>query len=501
MLLVKDNICDQLESFITQQCGLYFKDYDLKNLRKAIGERLVVCGLDSEEEYYSYLTTSQYKEKEFRELLNLLTIQHTYFFRNQPHFKVLKEKILPEIIERKRKASTEKPSIRIWSAGCSTGQEPYSIAMVVSDIIENLQQWDIQILATDASSDALNFAKTGIYDQNSIKLVDEIYRKKYFKGISDAKTKSYQINDSIKDIVKFSYLNLITDDCPRDLDVIFCRNVMIYFGVDDIKKIIDRFESSLDDSGSLFIGCSESLKYITDNFKMAECEEAIFYRKNHKNTLSADRGATSCSFINTPDNKTGDDTTNLTGERKVVSGANEISDECTEAIVENINRAIQLKEYSKASFLVVQLQKLAPDTIEPYYFSAQIYTNRGEFEKAKEQLCIAIKLEELFVPAYYLLGSICMEEQDLEQAENNFKKAIFLDSDFVLSHLALGTVYKNTGRFQDAIREYQNAIKILSTFTSEDVISYSGGFNAGVLKSICKNSLEIIEDFHETNDI
>ncbi len=184
-----EELKNKFKNFVTSRCGLYFRDYDLRSLEDAVTARMQSCGFDSALAYHNYLTTSEKKEDEFRELLNLLIVNHTYFFRNEPHFRALREKVLPEIIKNKRAErhllgdrkgiqSNGKPKIRIWSAGCSTGEEPYSIAMVIRDLMGDLNEWDVEIYATDVSTHALEKAKTGVYGKNSMGLVNKEYEKK-----------------------------------------------------------------------------------------------------------------------------------------------------------------------------------------------------------------------------------------------------------------------------------------------------------------------------------
>ncbi len=155
-LTIPDDLKIKFRHLVTARSGLYFKDCDLKDLEKAILDRISERKIDSPLTYYYFLTGAEAKEDEFRELLNRLMVNHTYFFRNQPQFKLLKEKILPEVIARKKEEMIKnhgkiegKPSLRIWSAGCSTGEEPYSIAIVVKEAIPDLENWDIYATTLD----------------------------------------------------------------------------------------------------------------------------------------------------------------------------------------------------------------------------------------------------------------------------------------------------------------------------------------------------------------
>jgi chemotaxis protein methyltransferase CheR len=190
--------------------------------------------------------------------LNRLTINHTYFFRNEAQFKALEERVLPELIERKRSSvgrehvgrgtsnvqrptsyGTERPTLRIWSAGCSTGEEPYSIAISLRETIPDIDEWDVQIFATDASEEALSRARRGIYGKNAVKPVSEERLEKYFTESADRdRSTKYEVRSTIKKMVTFNFHNLIEDEFQFGFDIIFCRNVVIYFEMDTTMNCI-----------------------------------------------------------------------------------------------------------------------------------------------------------------------------------------------------------------------------------------------------------------------
>ncbi len=448
---------NMFKSYITVRCGLYFKDHDLKNMEDAIVTRMNFYGFDSPDIYYTYLTTSEKKEDEFRELLNLLTVNHTYFFRDELQFKALRDKVLPDIIKEKRKQKGEKPRIRVWSAGCSTGEEPYSIAMVINDITK-MYDFDIEIYATDVNTNALESAKKGVYGKNSMRLVNREHMKAYFTEESEGHNKKYIIHDTIRKMVNFCYLNLIDENFSTDFDIVFCRNVVIYFELETTIKIMDKLYSSLTDEGWLFIGYSENLHFMSDKFKMKDFEDTIFYQKIKKEDIP--------------------------GFEIPRTSKEEVKD-----IIEQISRA----ELTAERKLWEKMEAVPPKKMENLLMEIMKYLHLKQYDEAKQQLQIVLNLNPLFAPAYYLFGSIYMEEEDLEDAKKSLRKALYLDKKFPLVHFALANVYKNEGRGSDALKEYRNTLKTLTHSLPPDIIPYSGGFNAGTLASICKNNIEILK--------
>ncbi len=496
---------DKFKHFVADRCGLYFKDHDLKSLEDAIIERAKAGKFNSIPEYYAYITTSEDRENEFRELLNLLTINHTYFFRNESHFKALKENILPEIAERKRKeivfarkfgsGNDKRPSLRIWSAGCSTGEEPYTIAMVVRDVIEDFDKWDIEIYATDASTYVLDRARKAFYTENSMKLLSQEHKDKYFSEIGEKRgRKQYALGDTIKRMVHFDYLNLIRDNFPQKFDIIFCRNVVIYFELETIIKVMNRFHSSLTDNGSLFIGYSETLQFISDKFRMQDWENAIFYRKAKK--IQAPRIEVSAASAEAPEKIEVEKIieemakAELLAEEKAAAERKAAPSKKIRGLLVEITKALHLKQYDRALSLVREAELIDKNAIKPHYLAAEIHANQGRFNEAKEQLKITLGLNSLFVPAHYLFGFIYMEEEDPEQAKASLKKALYLDRNFALAYYNLANIYKKEGNREDATRAYRNTLKVLSRCSPDDIIPYSGGLNVAILLGVCKNSIE-----------
>lgn len=492
-----DDIRIRFRNFINSRTGLYFRDYDLKDLDGVIAKRMEACSFDTALAYYSYLTSSENKEAELRELLNRLTVNHTYFFRNEPQFKALKDKILPELIERKiRKvngASQEKPVIRIWSAGCSSGEEPYSIAMVIKDLIPDLENWDVHILATDASAEALQAAQKGVYGANSLRLVDKDHMERYFtRSARSGREEKYEISLEIKKMVNFGFFNLIDEDYPQGFDIIFCRNVTIYFELETTIRVMNKFAASLDDDGYVFIGYSETLQFISDKLKMVDWEDAIFYVKAKE---GAERPRFRPAPLLEPPRRAEEIFQELSKlEFKADEKIEKIkrSPELDKLIIQAIE-TMHAKNYEGALALIRKAKILDENDIEPYYLEAEVYADQGRFGEAKESLNIILSKDAMFAPAHYLLGSIYADENAPDEAERSFKKALYIEKEFSLAHMGLASVYKQRGRFNAALREYRNTLNILSKAKAYDIIAHSGGFNAATLSSVCKNNIELLK--------
>jgi len=226
-------------------------------------KRLRVLGLKNFKQYCEYLDEGDGDER--THFINAITTNVTSFFRENHHFEFLEDTLLPELV--RKKSAESKPRLRIWSAGCSSGKEPYSIAMVLRECIPNIDRWDAKILATDLDSNILEVAKTGVYPIEHLNEIALGRRKRWFQMGRGANEKSIKVIDEIKEMVTYKKLNL-TESWPikGKFDIIFCRNVTIYFDRDTRIKLLDRFAEHLHDGGCLFVGHSESLFGLTQRF-------------------------------------------------------------------------------------------------------------------------------------------------------------------------------------------------------------------------------------------
>ena len=258
---------DLFRSLVKGKVGISIRQGKRKMLGLKLARRLQDLGLSSYFDYYCYLLRPE-GVRELQHLINIVTIDQTSFFRGERQFEILRERILPEVVRRK----IEKKRIRIWSSGCSTGQEPYSLAMLVYEMDNVDISWDIKILATDANTYSLKIAYLGEYRCDQVAEVPPAYLAKYFHKESKGGEEVFRIKESLKKRLIFRRLNLLMsiNRLTGPIDLILCRNVMIYFDSATKKKIIDQFYHLLEPEGYLCLGLSESLLGIDDRFSLIE---------------------------------------------------------------------------------------------------------------------------------------------------------------------------------------------------------------------------------------
>ncbi len=276
-ILLPVDVFRLIRDFIRNYCGIYFDDKTKYILERRLNRRLKIHHMQDFREYYRFLMYDKNRDKELQEITDILTVNETYFFREKNQLTAFSEEIIPELKQQKK----DKKKINIWSAGCSTGEEPYSIAILV---LENkgLNDWDINILGSDISRRVLKIAREGVYKKNSFRATDSYFTKKYFQ---EQQNGDHKILDKIKKPVNFNHLNLLDSFRVKligEMDVIFCRNVLIYFDKDTRKKVIENFFNLLTEGGYLLLGHAESLINISTTFELKHLKNDMVYQKPWK---------------------------------------------------------------------------------------------------------------------------------------------------------------------------------------------------------------------------
>ncbi len=274
---MSDSTYRSLRELIYNYCGLTFDDNSKYFLEKRLSNRVSMHQLRGFQEYYYYLMYDKNRSEELNAVIDILTINETYFLREEAQLKAFSEEILPELRDKKREEGNF--SLRIWSAGCSTGEEPYTIATL---ILESglFHGWDIEIFASDISHRVLQIGRKGEYGKSSFRSVGNEFIEKYFaRNENDDK---HRIIDPVRKLVNFGYLNLFDSSkifLLGKMDVIFCRNVIIYFDHAAKKKVIDHFEGQLNKEGYLLLGHSESLIKLSTAFRLKHLKNDMVYQK------------------------------------------------------------------------------------------------------------------------------------------------------------------------------------------------------------------------------
>ncbi|WP_243545869.1 CheR family methyltransferase [Pseudodesulfovibrio tunisiensis] len=275
-LKISDEEFVNLRGFIYEQCGIYIADNRKYLLENRLGNRLKKLNLKDFEEYYYYLRYDPGKASELKKLFEVITTNETSFYRNPPQLQVFQEKVLTDVL---KVARSKGKKLRIWSAGCSTGEEPYTVSIIVHELLKSeVGAWDIRITANDLSDRVLESARKGVYNDYTLRTTPREIVSRYF----DAEDKTFRIRPEVKKLVSFGQINLNDRTQMRRVErsqIIFCRNVIIYFDDDMKRRVISAFYDNLLPGGYLIIGHSESLHNISRAFKPIHFPGAIIYKK------------------------------------------------------------------------------------------------------------------------------------------------------------------------------------------------------------------------------
>jgi chemotaxis protein methyltransferase CheR len=495
------------QKLLIETSGLHFDEGRNQSFRLALWQRLQHRGYDSYREYYNLLRFHPEGRLEIRELFDLITIGETYFFRNKAQFDVLMRFVLPEIIQ--RKVDSGDKCIRAWSAGCSRGDEAYSIAMAMMEVFPSFEEWNISILGTDINRKSLACSEEAVYGEKDVGHLPKEYLEKYFKGQGS----TYHLRDDVKELVEFEYHNLARDPClhekMQNVDIIFCRNVIIYFDLQTTQRVIENSYNCLAQDGYLFLGHTENLWQITNRFERVEFPQTFIYKKrlgpvqedamkpfmavpeiNIENlTVSeAPIGAFDAEVKNGGSGSTlspHPEPFGLSSRRKLAPKGDPKPSEQVE------DPTLRVDEPSDAAFLSSFDHTAAQDKSHSLagLAKATILANEAKYKEAADILRKIVKADNLSVEAYYLLGVLSYKSGDLKEAEAQFRKVIYVAPDSVLAYFNLGNMYLYQRKLGEAAREYKNAIRLLEKKPKDEHVRFCEDFTVEFLLRACRNTL------------
>lgn len=455
-----------IRELIQKRTGLFFPESKFLMLKKSIHSIFLNAQATTFNEYIAYLASKK-GEEHFKKLISLITINETYFFRGKEHFEILKNHLLPELIA---KESSNSKTLSIWSAGCSTGEEAYSIAMIVKELIPEIDTWKINIIASDIDETALNTGRKGEYNRWSFRSVEPNIISKYFTRKGDI----YQVKEGYKPLVSFINHNLLSDPPPdagngnNKFDIILCRNVTIYFKKETTMSIASKFHQCLREEGYLIVGHSE---YSTDNyiqFKSRVLPNAIIYQKitSKKSTNDVPLPLPLARKISS--NKP---TVNYPPQSKNVNlheHRNAVSEET--ALFNEAIHYYNNKNYESAIDRFFRVLDINPENIRACWMLCHISANMGHYEDAIAWGNRCIMIDPLFKESYYILSIIHTEQKEFNEAINKLKKVIYIDPDFALGYFALGNIYALMHLRPQADECFKAASNMLKSKPSDEVI-------------------------------
>lgn len=463
----------RLSELLATRTGLHFPTERWGDLERGIAAAAPVFGMSDAESCARWLLSAPLARNQIEILASHLTVGETYFFRDERSFEVLEQHILPELLHAREHADRR---LRIWSVGCCTGEEPYSIAMLLDRLIPHPGDWNVTILASDINPAFLRKAAEGVYGEWSFRDTPARIRARHFKRGKNAR---FEIQPRIRKRVTFSYLNLADDVYPslanntNAMDVIFCRNVLMYFTAAQAKKVIENLHRSLVDGGWLIVSPAETSNSLFSGFTAVGFPGAVFYRKP-ANTESAD--ITSTCPAAAPG---------------LLPGI--LSPGCL------VGDAVLAVPWHEAPLLTLnpdhpasQPGERPPPEVDGSTApsrAARTCANQGRLAEAAEWCEQAIAADKLNPAHLYLLATIRQEQGHHDDAVRSLMRALYLDPDFVLAHFALGNLRLAQDRRREAERHFRNALALLQRHPRDEPLPESDGLRAGRLVEIITSVL------------
>jgi chemotaxis protein methyltransferase CheR len=485
----REVIWSQLSELIARKLGLHFPPERCGDLQRGLAGAAKELGFADIEACAAWLVSADLSKAQVQTLASHLTIGETYFFRGKKTFDVLAESVLPELI---RARETDR-RLRIWSAACCTGEEPYSLAILLQQLIPGWAGWRITILATDINERFLRHAAAGVYGEWSFRETPDSFKDRYFLRTPEGR---YAIQPEIKKAVTFAPLNLVDDLFPalatdtNAMDLIFCRNVLMYFAPEQARKVAGRLRRALVDDGWLAVSPGEGTQVLPAELQPVYFPGVILYQK---------RGAKPPSVPAWPEAPA----TPLP-VAELPSPPSWPLPPATPPAADPIPPKRAPTPLAAASSLYQQgrcadavetlLSSLAPgEKPAPPALSllTRAFANLGRLAEALTWCNRWIASDKLDGAAYYLKAVVLQELGQIEEARRALQRAIYLGPDFVLAHFALGNLARAGGKKEEAAKHFDNAQHLLAARPPEELLPESDGLTAGRLTEIIASVLTL----------
>jgi chemotaxis protein methyltransferase CheR len=528
-------ILHQLSALTAKHLGLSFPQQRWRDLEKGLMAAAPELGFHDKAALADHLLSMAVTKEVLDVLANHITINETYFFREKRIFEILEWQILPQLLASRRSGDRR---LRIWSAGCASGEEAYSIAMLLHRVLPDKHDWQITILATDISQRALHRAEQGVYGQWSFRGTPSWLVEKYF---SRGKGDRLAIQPWIKEMVTFSYLNLAADPFPSPInntsamDIIFCRNVLMYFTQAVIIRVVENFSAALVEGGWLAVSPAEcsllqgscllacahhgaitfqkskqpdrqsGFRATTTGLELRPCQDQSSFRSPFPGAKTNVLFPSQPEFLssgggeNLKERVFGNNSNNRPAS---ISGSESYQIPCGASGLPFLQghgdktvKATGLEEaagilegYSLDEAALKKHRSLADENGDPGSTAllAKIYANQGKLEEAITWGEKAISRDRLNPRNYYLLASILQEQSRGDEAITLLKQTLYLEDDFVLAHFSLGNLAMQNQRYREAEKHFDNVLALLEHSPNEGIIPASDGVTSGALREMVR---------------
>lgn len=470
-ITLPEEVLMQLSDFVAARMGLYFPRARWHDLERQLKLALKEFGYNDYESFLKWLLSSTLTQEQVEILASYLTISETYFWREPQTFAALREQVIPELINSRKNKGQH---LRFWSAGCATGEEPYSMAIALSEALPNPKEWQITLLATDINPLILKKAAAGIYGEWSFRNAPPGFKEKYFNCIAKSK---YEIRPEIRKLVTFAYLNLAVDVFPATMndtnamDLIFCRNVLMYFESSRARTIGQSLYQCLVEGGWLTVSSSELSQYLFPQFSTIQFPGAILYRREVEKKR---RATISSSTLPIPILK------------KPIQKPLPVASSNALPVRSSQVKPVEMTSTSQGP--IASIEVIKPEDATQM---VRNLANQGKLDEAWAA-CEGAILSDKINPGLLYLGANILQELDRQtEAETLLKRALYLNPDFLMAYFTLGTLAQRKGNAAAAKKRFQNTHELLNHYDPDDILPEADGMTAGRLREIVNANLQM----------
>ncbi len=454
VLALSDREFARLSTLVADLAGLAFAPSRRESLGHSLRERLAATGLAAVRDYLDLVAADAAEQQA---LLDELTVQETHFFRNPPQMRALRAHVLPQLL---REAEQRGRRLRIWSAGCSTGEEPYTIAMMLRELLPSTRGWDVRVIGTDVSQGALAAARRATYGPRALQQATEHERERFFHALPDGR---FEVRPEVRDLVELRHHNLVREDVVGTcLDLVLCRNVTIYFSRETTRTLVGRLHASLRDGGYLFLGHSETLWQVSEQFRLVtlgrDTGAAYVYRREDGVAAAPVKSAATAARVAAP-RRTDEPARMTVAEPSAARAARPRRTDAppTDARLGDVREALADGRYADAARLAA----------------------------------LAATREPLSADAHYLLGRALVEQRQDVVALTALRRAVYLAPEAGLAHFLLAGALGRTGDPAAAAREYRAAAATLEHTAGIAGAPELGGRSARELARLCARLADV----------
>jgi chemotaxis protein methyltransferase CheR len=449
------NMLASLASLVEARSGLRFVEGRRSELATKLARAFAESGCETWQAYLALLSSPTNRDL-LDELVEMLTVGETYFYRHRPYFQLLEQEVLPEIIA--RRCATKQ--LRVWCAGCATGEEAYSLAIAIGRVLPDMEDWQVTILATDLNRRFLARAEAGVYTEWSFRETDAKFKTAHFI----AEGRRYRVRSELRQAIRFAQLNLAEDGYPSalggtaGLDLILCRNVLLYFGPDLTQRVVDRFRAALVPGGWLMLGPSDPRPGLLVDFDVHVGDGALVYRRTDR-------------------------------EAGAIAPPGPVAKAVHDGVVAFDEPVHAHAPQTVMETQVVPLQESdAPDWREAW-LAARASADDGQMELA-ETLCLqAIERAQMRPEPYYLFGALRQARGDDEASLAAFRKALYVDPTFAPALLAQAAIHRRGGSSERARQALLRAQRLLDGRVPDEWVLAEDGLSVGRLRDAVVQAL------------